>query len=500
MKLVQRSIFFSVIERYASLLLFFVSTAVLSRLLTPGEFGVYALVTAVTSVFAASSQEFGGANYLIQKTSLSEVDIRTAFTITCALSVLIGIGLYLLGDVVGTLSGSREFSTGITIAVLNFAITPFSMTIIALLRRNMQFDIIAAGNLLCNVTMVAVSVALAAMGFSYAAPIWGMIAGSALQAAYLMISHPNLRIFRPSLEGGSDIAKFGLYSSGVVLINVFYNSAPQLFLARVLDLSAVGLYSRAVNVTQVFDKLVTQVVSPVIMPAICSQSGSGANLKNIYLHAIALLTALHWPFLIFMAIMAEPIIFIWLGPSWLEVVPLIQLLCVGYLSLFAACLTYPVLVATGSVRDTLMSSLISLPPSLLIVFGASFFGVEAVAASALLTLPFQATVAILFISRHLGLRWADLIHATWKSAVVAMCCGVTAALGAALVDTGQVGPMTGILIGCIGTAAAWLVALFALQHPLLPELREPARQVRSAIWRIAGMAPVKAVRTDRDAC
>lgn len=92
-----------------------------------------------------------------------------------------------------------------------------------------------------------------------------------MQAAYLMAARQDLRIFRPSLAGYAEIVKFG----GGVLINVFYSSAPQLFLARVLDFAAVGLYSRAVNVTQVFDKLVTQVISPVIIPAIFAQTSAG---------------------------------------------------------------------------------------------------------------------------------------------------------------------------------------------------------------------------------
>ena len=173
MNSVRRSIFFSAVERYASLMLFFVSTAVLSRLLTPKEFGVYAVVLAVTSVFSASSQEFGGPNYLIQKASLSEDNIRTAFTVTFGLSVAIGIVLYLIGGALGMLLGADGFEAGIAVAVLNFAITPFSMTIIALLRRNMQFGAIAASNLACNFTMVAVSIGLAMMGYSYLAPIWG---------------------------------------------------------------------------------------------------------------------------------------------------------------------------------------------------------------------------------------------------------------------------------------------------------------------------------------
>ncbi|MCA6107167.1 oligosaccharide flippase family protein [Bradyrhizobium cenepequi] len=500
MSTVQRSILFSAVERYASLLLFLVSTAVLSRLLTPKEFGIYAVVGAVTSVVAGSSQEFGGANYLIQKASLSEENVRTAFTITFGLSVAIGAALYLLGGVLGTLFGEDALKAGISVAVLNFVVTPFSMTMVALLRRNMQFGEIAASNLAGNFATVVASIALAAMGYSYLAPIWGMIVGSVAQTAYLIARRDDVRIFIPSLAGYLDVVRFGLYSSGVVLINLVYNSAPQVFLARVLDFAAVGLYSRATNVTQVFDKLVIQVISPVIMPAVCAQTNAGGDLKRIYLHAISLLTALQWPFLILMAVMAKPIISVWLGQSWLEVVPLVRVLCLAYLSLFAACLTYPVLVAVGSVRDALISSLISLPPSLLLIFGASFFGVEAVAASTLVTLPFQAAVAIYFVGRHLDLRLTDIVRATWKSGIVALCSGASAAIWAPLIDYGVIGSVAGIFAAFAVAAGAWLAAVIVVQHPLLPFVRTAADRVLLSAWRLKGPVAVPAVRSDRDAC
>jgi O-antigen/teichoic acid export membrane protein len=93
---VQRSIFFSAVERYTSLVLFVVVTAVLSRLLTPKDFGTYAVANALIVVIAASFQEFGGANYLIQKRELSHASVRTAFTITFAISALVGVSLCVL--------------------------------------------------------------------------------------------------------------------------------------------------------------------------------------------------------------------------------------------------------------------------------------------------------------------------------------------------------------------------------------------------------------------
>jgi len=378
---------------------------------------------------------------------------------------------------------------GIAVSTLNFVLSPFSIVISALLRRDMEFGRLAICSLAANLVSIGVSITLALLHYSYMAPIWGSVAGNIIITVLLVGFCKNRRIFRPSLSEYPDVISFGLYSGGVTVINVFYNLAPQIFLARILDFAAVGLYSRAVGITQVFDKLVGQVLSPVIMPAIFAQTKAGGNLKHIYLDAIALLTAVHWPFLTFLAIMAEPIISIWLGPTWLEIVPLVRMMCIGYLSLFVACLSYPILVAVGSVRDALISSLISLPPSLLVIFVASFFGVQAVAASAILTLPFQAAVAIYFIARHLDIGWRDLFGATFKSAIVTLMSSVGVAVCAVMVEYGVLSSVLGLGLACLSAGICWLLSMMVMEHPLLPRLQLAATGIFTMPFlRFAGYA------------
>ncbi|WP_461717923.1 oligosaccharide flippase family protein [Bradyrhizobium liaoningense] len=277
---------------------------------------------------------------------------------------------------------------------------------------------------------------------------------------------------RPSLVAYRDVVSFGLYSSGVSVINVFYNLAPQLFLARILDFASVGLYSRAISLTQVFDRLVTQVLNPVIMPAIVARRQAGEDLSAVYLEAIQLLSVAQWPFLVFVAFMARPIISIWLGPTWLDIVPLVRLLCIANMALFAACLSYPVLVAVGSVRDALISSFISLPPSLLVILGASFFGVQAVAGVALLTLPFQAAVAIYFISRHLRFGLMDLVRALMSSVLVTAATAFGLAGCTALMAAGLLTPMAGLALATCAAAFCWWLGLLLTGHPLLHQLHQ----------------------------
>lgn len=483
MNRVHHSILLSAVERYGSLIFFLISTAILSRLLTPHEFGIYAVVNALIFVLASAFQEFGGANYLVQKHELSRLNIRTAFTLTFLFSITTGAVLFLLRDAIASIFAEEGLRFGVTVSVLNFLVWPFSATLSALLRRNLDFATLTVSNLAGSLVTAVVSIALAILDYSFMAPIWGALAGNIVTATVLLAARRDPGLFRPSLHGYPEVLHFGAYSSGVVIINVFYNFAPQFFLARVLDFSAAGLYSRAANITQTFDKLVVQVLNPVIMPAILAEKRSGESLKRIYLDAIELLSAVQWPFLLVFATMVQPIILIWLGPAWLEIVPLVRYLCIGSLALFAACLTYPVLVAVNSVRDALVSSLISLPPSLAAMFAASFVGVDAVAAVALLCLPFQAAVAIHMISRHLSIRAVELFAAVRKSLVVT-ACGIAGPLAAAaLLHAGLLGALPALLLSGAAALAGWLGGLVITSHPLLSHVRSVAGSLAGATRR-----------------
>src|SRR6478752_3183564 len=172
---IHRSIFLSGVERYGSLLLFLLSTAALSRLLTPVEFGIYAVTNAVVIVISASFQEFGGTNYLIQKKTLSEENIRTAFTITFGISALLGLALVGSSDAFAWFFRQEGLKAGIAVSALSFAVTPFSVVISALFRRDMEFGKLAICSLAANVVSAAASIGLAVLHYSFMAPIWGVV-------------------------------------------------------------------------------------------------------------------------------------------------------------------------------------------------------------------------------------------------------------------------------------------------------------------------------------
>ena len=131
-------------------------------------------------------------------------------------------------------------------------------------------------------------------------------------------------------------------------------------------------------------------------------------MKQPYLRALGLITVAYWPALVLLALLAHPVVSFILGRQWVEVVPLLQVMAVAGLAWFPVMLTSPVLLAVGANRDRVMADLIGRSVSALVLCSAAWFGIMAMAASKLVTLPFQMVLSLRFVRRHVAFSGHEL--------------------------------------------------------------------------------------------
>jgi O-antigen/teichoic acid export membrane protein len=491
---IRQSLLFSFGQKYALAAMNLLTTVVLARLLTPSEIGVFMVGMALMSMTDAL-RDFGTGTYLIQAREITLAGMRTAFTVSLVLSAAVSVVLLTASGEIAAYYHEPGLRSVFAVMAVNFLIVPIVATIMALLRRDMAFDKIAHINLITAVSYFLVVNSLAAFGFSYMSLAWASLLSTGVSTLSAILHRPSLTIFRPAIGEWRKVVLFGGISTCTALLNVICWNLPQLALGRVLGLNAVGLYSRATMLCQIFDRVVLDGLSPVILPAFAERVRSGSELKTSYLRALEYITALHWPFLLCLALLASPVVGLLLGEHWRDVAPLVRIMAVASLSMFPAFLTYPVLVAVGRVRDSLTMSLVSMPPSAAILLGASFFGLHAVAASLLLTAPFQVFVALTFIRRQIHFSWRELVAATKNSAVVSLCTAAgpatTIAASGLRFDVSVVDMMIASVVAFLG----WLAGLYITRHPLLLEIQgasaviQARGSVRLASWR-ARKAPL----------
>ena len=85
--------------------------------------------------------------------------------------------------------------------------------------------------------------------------VWGLVAGSAAQAILFCAYRRDPRLFLLCLDDWRNVLRFGVYSSGTVIITSLNQWSPQVIPGRVLNFTAVGLYARSINVMVMFDRL-----------------------------------------------------------------------------------------------------------------------------------------------------------------------------------------------------------------------------------------------------
>lgn len=470
---VRRALVIATAERGILSLLAVGQAALLARLLTPAEMGLAMIGMAATQV-ADALRDFGTTTYLIQHRNLTRESVHTAFTVLLVICCGIALLLALAAAPFAASYNQPALVPYLRVLAVGFLPVPFSAPVMALMRRRMDFRALAAVNISSAAVSAVVVLGLAASGFSHMSIAWANVAAAATAAVVALTigrwTGETSGGFRLSLREWRIALSFGGYSSATTLMNRAYDLLPIFLLGARFPLDIVGLYSRAVVVSQMPDRLLLTSLAGIVLPAFAADARDGRALRDAYLSALSLLTVVLWPALVLLAILAQPAVDILLGAQWHEAVPLVRIMALAALWTAGAVLSYPVLVASGGLRDTMTSSLVSLSLSSLVVCAAAPHGVETLVLSLFVTLPLQALVAMIYIRRRVGFRWAELFGAVRKSAFVTAATGAPPLFMTISAGPEGLGPPLALLAGA-SAAASWLFAVVTVDHPIVDHLR-----------------------------
>lgn len=478
---IRRALILTTAERYFTLAVNFVALAIVSRLLTPEEIGISVVGTSLAAM-AYSAQEFAASSYLIQQTNLTREDIRGAFTVMLLLNILISASLCLLAPVAASIYGQQGLEIYLKVIAVTCLIEVFAMPLIALLKRDMQFQKVAIFNATQATLLASCTIGFVHLGLSYMSFAWAGLLAASCCGLLAVILRPDLWIYRPILQRWRGMLRFGGYNGVNIALYRLYELLPYIILGRILAFDATALYNRAITICQIPDKLILGGAVSVFLPALSQEVHAGRSLKDPYLHTIEYITGFQWPALLLLAIFADPVVHVLFGPQWGESVPIVQIIAVASLMSFTAELNYPVLVALDAMRDTFIRALISWPLSAVIITAAAFAGIHAVALSFFLVVPLQAYIALTFIRRHLEISWYDLVYALRKSAMLSALCALGAGIVVILCDAHQIlNPLVILIFGGFFSCIFWIAGLWITEHPIFGELIRFSGVVRTIL-------------------
>jgi O-antigen/teichoic acid export membrane protein len=429
------------------------STIVLARFLSPRDYGLVGMVTAITG-FVAIFKDLGLSAATVQRSEITARQISTLFWINVAVSALLMAILAITAPAIAWVYGEPELKWVALALAPNFLLGGLTAQHQALLRRNMRFSVLAAIDVASMTFSVGVALFAAWRGLGYWSLVVMLVAQVASNAAMVWVASP-WRPGRPSRGAGvGSMLKFGGNLTGFNTVNYFTRHADNILIGWYWGAGPLGLYAKAYQLLLLPLNQVAQPMVNVVLPALSRLQNDPARYRSYYQKAMLPLAFFSIPITVFMTVEAQNVVRVLLGEQWLAAAALFQLLG-------PAALVGGMNVATGWVYQSLGRTDRQLRWGLLAstVTVASFlialpWGVWAVAAAFSATVCLLRYPSIVYCFRGTPLKPADLLSVLWRPLVAGVVAG--ACVFALRLQMRLAQPLVEMLIDAIAFFALYL--------------------------------------------
>lgn len=413
----RKALMLSLGQRYTALLLQFVSTVIIARLLSPAEVGIFSISAALIAI-AHTMRDFGLGDYIIQEKELDAEKVNTAFTITVVIGVCLAIVLMVAAPFFASIYKEDGLRRVMQVLALNFALLPFASISFAILSRDMRFDTIFIIQTVAGITQSVATIILAWRGHSYMSLAWGALISNISTLIMLRLLSRNKFTLRLRFRGLREIGRFGATSAAANLINEMGRNAHEFVIGYTIGFAAVGLLNKASGLLDTFHLAITQAASRVLLPTFSSRHHANFSVADDYGRTAQIYTALAWPFFGLCAILAYPMITLLFGEKWMESAPLVQITAIAA-SIYATYSFAPqVLTATGHVGLKLKANVIGVPIQVILMAAASLVSLTAVAWTATLTTTLWFFLYSYLLKISIGFSITKYLIGLQKSALV----------------------------------------------------------------------------------
>ena len=325
---VRLSLAWTYLAQALSFMVTFGSTVVVARLVSPRDFGIFAMANAVATIINVF-MHFGLAKYLMREADLSRELLRAVFTVNVLMSMVYVIMILIGAVAAGRLFGSAEVGQFLLVFAIFPLIGMMEFLPAALCSRDMRFGVIGALSVVRAVVLAATTLVLAFKGFAYMSFAWAQVlAWLATAVCY------NIIVWRPDawrlrLKGVRSILQFGAQMIGISGVRELGTRAGEMVLGSMLGLTSLGLYTRASSLPMQLYTNIYGAGSNVIFSRLSKDLRESGHFHETYLRFMRLILGLLWPMMFGLAVLAQPIIHILYGSKWQAAATPLSLLTVA---------------------------------------------------------------------------------------------------------------------------------------------------------------------------
>lgn len=295
----------------------FVTIAILTRFLSPADFGTVAAATAVLPFFYLLA-DLGFTAYIVQADTTSRRMLSTGFWFSTIAGFLLCAALVGIAPLGGLVFRSDEVVPVLQVLATAVILTAVSSVPTALLRRNMRFRALAVQGTIAAITAQAIAIAMTLTGFGVWALVGQALASMLVTAVLAWIAAGWRPAFAFSRREFTTMARFGSQVLGVEFVAMCRALAESAIISATLGMAGLGYLNIAQRIVQIVQDLTGSSLLPVSTVAFARIRDSAGRLRGAYIRALRMTYATMSPPLTLVAVAAPLIIPIVFGDGWTQ--------------------------------------------------------------------------------------------------------------------------------------------------------------------------------------
>ncbi|HTI85822.1 MAG TPA: lipopolysaccharide biosynthesis protein [Alphaproteobacteria bacterium] len=346
-------LFWSVLDMGGGQVLSFATFLVLARILSPEEYGAFALASTFVSLAFFLLQ--GLAPAVVQRASIDEEHISTAFWTNLAIGA--GLAAIMAGSADALAAFFRNPPLAVALKWMALVCLPMALVSVpmALFRRELDMSAFAARTVIGYLVGAAVSIPMALRGFGVVALALGQVAQwvATVLVFYALSSwRPKFRFSFPAFV---ELGRYCVHYSLAMATGFATSKVDMWILGAFLDPRSLGFYALALRLLSALSSATVLPVDLLVVSLLRPHRSEHAQFNAEYQRIVIGVTSAWLPIVAGVGVLATILVPTAFGAKWVDSVPVVQAMCLSAFTFSLTAFTGEALSAWG--RPDLFSKL-----------------------------------------------------------------------------------------------------------------------------------------------
>jgi PST family polysaccharide transporter len=349
---------YTALSKYSGIAISLVVVAVLSRLLSPDDFGVVAIATVFIAFFSMVSG-MGLSAAIVQHKELTKEQLSDIFSFTVWVGIAVGALFFAAAPFIGAYYENDTLCTLCRLLSVNLFFSAITLVPESLFYRHKQFRAVSIRNFIAQLIGGAAAIAAVLHGAGIYALVVNPLLSSALLFAISYARYPQRLRLTSGWAALRGIFSYSVYQLLFNVINYFSRNLDKLLIGKYMGTWSLGYYEKSYRLMMLPLQNVTQVLTPVLHPVLSDLQQRKGQLATSHERVARLLAFVGFPLSVWLFFSAQELTLLIFGQQWMPSVPVFRILALSVGLQMVLSSSGSIFQAAGDTRTLFVSGLCS---------------------------------------------------------------------------------------------------------------------------------------------